>query len=182
MKNGIMMSGDLAIKYFGDGIVCGGAKMKRWLQFGLRSLSLWMALIGLMLGWWLDHHNLARQAEDAENEAKRELRSRLIWEVRYKGLRVGLGQIGMNLRHQGVVLSDCSLLELQRSKQVVEEQLGKEGVDIGWMDDLRPTWNKPPKPSPRKPTPEEVKQRIELLQRLRDGGVFRPTTNPQDQP
>jgi len=37
-------------------------------------------------------------------------------------------------------------------------------------------------PRPRKPTPEEIKQRIKLIQRLRDGGFFRPPTNPQDQP
>ena len=159
--------------------------MKRWLQFGLRSLILWMALLGLMLGWWLDHHDLARQSEDAKNVAKEELRKRLIWEVRYKTLRVGLEQIGLGLEHHGPVISDDSLDELLAKKQEVQEDLHKENMDIGWMDDLRPAWrSKPPKPSPS-PTPESIRRRMEFFERLRGSTGDTPTTpnaNPKKQP
>lgn len=45
------------------------AKMKRWLQFDVRSFILWVALLALILGLWLDHRRSAIASES--RQAKR---------------------------------------------------------------------------------------------------------------
>lgn len=42
--------------------------MKRRLQFSLRSLMLWLMLIGPALGWWIDHWRSASRAAGLENQ------------------------------------------------------------------------------------------------------------------
>lgn len=44
---------------------------KRWLQFRLRSLILWVALLGLILGWWVDHRRSARRMVELEAGVQR---------------------------------------------------------------------------------------------------------------
>lgn len=139
--------------------------------------------LALSFAWWRDHHDLARQKEDAENLAMQEVRDRLIWEVRYKNLRLGLEQIGIDLDEFGPVLSDSTFRELLAKKQEVDELLRKEGVSIGWMDDLRPTWpNKPTSDEiKQRPIPEKIRRRMEFFERLQDGSVTGgpTTTNPK---
>ncbi len=161
------------------------ALRQRWFRFSLWTLLLAFVPLALSFAWWRDHHDLARQAEDAKNLAMQEVRDRLIWEVRYKHLRLGLKQIGIGLEHSGSVFSDSTFHELLAKKQEVDELLRKERVSIGWMDDLRPFWVKDPSDSTseeikHKLSVDEVKQRMEFYEKLRDSGVS--GSSPKDQP
>lgn len=44
--------------------------MKRRLQFSVKSLMLWLVLVGLALGWWIDHSRSASRVAELEGKVR----------------------------------------------------------------------------------------------------------------